>query len=135
DPALRTRLETAMGAYRTALSHRAPAESVASQAARIDALLTEARAVTSAANTDPLATFIGAFTILVREGLEALLVVVALLAFLRKAERSEALRYVHAGWILALLAGAITWAVARYAIAISGANRELTEGLSSLLAA
>ncbi len=37
-------------------------------------------------------TFLGAFTILLREGLEALLVVVAMIAFLRKADRPEALR-------------------------------------------
>ena len=35
-------------------------------------------------------TFLGAFTILLREGLEALLVVVAMIAFLRKAERPRA---------------------------------------------
>jgi high-affinity iron transporter len=45
------------------------------------------------------------------------------------------LPYVHGGWVAALLAGAVTWAVATYAIGISGASRELTEGVGSLLAA
>jgi len=135
DGALRMQLETAMGAYRTALSHHAPPASVAAQATQVNSLLDQAQAVTSEAGDDPAATFLGAFTILVREGLEALLVVVALLAFLRKAERFAALRYVHAGWSSALVAGAITWALARYAISISGANRELTEGFSSIFAA
>lgn len=135
DGALRMQLETAMGAYRTSLSRRAPIASVAAQATRVNSLLDRAQALTSEAGNDPLATFLGAFTILVREGLEALLVVVALLAFLRKAERFAALRYVHAGWSSALLAGALTWALARYAISISGANRELTEGFSSVFAA
>lgn len=135
DGALRMQLETAMGAYRTALSRQAPLASVTAQAAQVNLLLTQAEAVTSDAGNDPAATFLGAFTILVREGLEALLVVVALLAFLRKAERFAALRYVHAGWSSALLAGALTWALADYAISISGANRELTEGLSSVFAA
>ncbi|HVS75779.1 MAG TPA: FTR1 family protein, partial [Steroidobacteraceae bacterium] len=135
DGALRVQLETAMGAYRTALSRHAPLASVTAQAARVNALLVQAQAVTAEAANDPVATFLGAYTILVREGLEALLVVVALLAFLRRAERFAALRYVHAGWSSALLAGAITWALARYAISISGANRELTEGVSSVFAA
>lgn len=135
DGALRAQLETAMGAYRTALSHSAPVASVTQQADTIDGLLARAQEITADASGDATATFVGAFTILVREGLEALLVVVALLAFLRKAERPEALRYVHAGWMLALVAGGITWAIASYAIAISGASRELTEGLSSLFAA
>ena len=76
-----------------------------------------------------------AFTILLREGLEALLIVVAMIAFLRKAERPEVLRYVHGGWVAALVAGGATWAAATFFISISGASRELTEGFGSLLAA
>ncbi len=135
DADLRARIETAMGAYRTHLADGAAVTDVATQAAAVDKLLTRAEQITADAASSPVTIFLGALTILVREGLEALLVVVALLAFLRKAERHDATRYVHAGWLLALLAGAITWAVASYAISISGASRELTEGLSSLFAA
>lgn len=135
DSALRAQLELAMGAYRTALSSQAPVAAVTAQAQSIDALLVRAQQILAEGSSDATATFVGAFTILVREGLEALLVVVALLAFLRKAQRHDAVRYVHAGWTLALVAGGITWAVASYAVAISGASRELTEGLSSLFAA
>jgi len=135
DGALRAALEIAMGAYRTALSNGVAADMVATKAADIDALLARTQTITAESKDDATATFLGAFTILVREGLEALLIVVGLLAFLRKAERHEAARYVHAGWTLALLAGAITWLVASYAISISGANREVTEGVSSLFAA
>jgi high-affinity iron transporter len=61
--------------------------------------------------------------------------VIAMIGFLRRAERADAVRYVHGGWVVALLAGAATWAVATYAISISGQSRELTEGFGSLLAA
>ncbi len=135
DNALRVQLETAMGAYRTSLSRKVATADVTKQASDIDALLARAQTVIDEGSTDSTATFVGAFTILVREGLEALLIVVALLAFLSKAKRHEAVRYVHAGWILALVAGGITWAIATYTISISGASRELTEGLSSLFAA
>lgn len=135
DGALRVKLETAMGAYRTALSGQDSPDSIARRAGEINALLDRSDAALLQATGNPTATFLGAFTILVREGLEALLVVVALLAFLRKAERHDVVRYVHTGWVLALLAGAVTWAIASYAVAISGASRELTEGLSSLFAA
>jgi high-affinity iron transporter len=135
DAALRTRLETAMGAYRSALSRPTPKADLLAQAAQVDGLLQRAQSLTAQRAGDPATTFLAAFTILVREGLEALLVVVALLAFLRKARRHEAVRHVHAGWVLALVAGGITWAIASYAVSISGAGRELTEGLSSLFAA
>jgi high-affinity iron transporter len=133
DSALRAELETAMGAYRTAVAGRGADVAARQQAA--DVLLHRAQATLAGGSADAASAFLGAWTILVREGLEALLVVVALLAFLRKAERPAMLRYVHAGWSLALLAGLATWAVASYAVAISGAGRELTEGLSSLFAA
>ncbi|ULU23622.1 FTR1 family protein [Dyella terrae] len=135
NASLRARIETAMGAYRTTLSQSPNDDAVTKQAHEVDGLLGQAQTVLSETAASPMTTFIGAFTILVREGLEALLVVVALLAFLRKADRHDATRYVHWGWTLALLAGAITWAAASYAISISGASRELTEGLSSLFAA
>ena len=135
DGALTHELETAMGAYRTSLSRGGPADAIASQAGDVQALLTRAQRVLADEAGGPWATFLAAFIILTREGLEALLVVVALLAFLHKAERHESARYVHLGWVLALVAGGITWALAEYAISISGAGRELTEGLSSLLAA
>ena len=53
----------------------------------------------------------------------------------RKTGRRDALPYVHAGWIAALVLGAITWALATFFVEISGANRELTEGLTALVAA
>ena len=64
-----------------------------------------------------------------------MLIVIGMIAFLRKAERREVLPYVHAGWIGALLAGVVTWAIATYLVGVSGANREVTEGLSALFAA
>jgi high-affinity iron transporter len=98
-------------------------------------LLDEAEAALAPEAESGLATFLGAFAILLREGLEALLVVIAMIAFLRKAGRPEALRYVHGGWIAALAAGLATWVVATYAIGISGASREMTEGFGALIAA
>jgi high-affinity iron transporter len=82
-----------------------------------------------------LSTFLGSATILLREGLEALLIIVAMVAFLRKAERMEVMPYVHAGWVGALVAGFLTWVVATWVLGISGASRELTEGFGSVFAA
>ena len=65
----------------------------------------------------------------------AALVVAAIVAFLIKANRRDALVWVHAGWITALALGAITWAVASYVITVSGAHREITEGVTGLIAA
>ncbi|BDT59223.1 cystathionine gamma-synthase [Massilia varians] len=104
-------------------------------AGQLDADFVRVEELTGANKTDATTVFVGALTILLREGVEALLIVIAMVAFLRKAERPQALHYVHAGWISALAAGALTWVVATYVVSISGASREVTEGLSSLFAA
>ncbi len=135
DSALLRRVETAMTELRVSISRGAPAQEVAGRVARANALLDTAERALAPQEADNLASFLGAFTILLREGLEALLIVVAMIAFLRKAERPEVLRYVHGGWVAALVAGGATWAAATFFISISGASRELTEGFGSLLAA
>jgi high-affinity iron transporter len=43
--------------------------------------------------------------------------------------------WLHSGWMVALLAGALTWVVSSKLIAISGAQRELTEGITALISA
>ncbi|MXS84435.1 iron permease [Nitrosomonas sp. HPC101] len=134
DSALLARIELGMGTFRSGLSNDIGIDSIVKQATEVDELLVNAQKLTSSAG-NATTTFFGAFTILVREGLEALLIIVALLAFLNKAGKRETLRYVHAGWISALVAGGGTWAVAHYMVDISGASRELTEGVSALFAA
>jgi len=135
DATLMARIEGAMSEFRTAIGRGAPANTLEEKAAVIESLFADAETVLSPDAASDASTFIGALTILLREGLEALLIVVAMIAFLRKADRPEVLPYVHGGWIAALVAGGATWAVATYAISISGASRELTEGFGSLFAA
>ncbi|MBV1692668.1 FTR1 family protein [Novosphingobium sp. G106] len=135
DATLMGHIESAMGEFRASLQQGRPADEVATRVQVLGGLFDDAEAAMSPDAASSASTFVGALTILLREGLEALLIVVAMIAFLRKAERPEVLPYVHAGWIGALAAGALTWAVATYAIGISGASRELTEGFGSLFAA
>jgi high-affinity iron transporter len=135
NASLMARVEQAMADFRIAVGRGEPADRLRERLASTEALLDEAEAALAPEAESGIATFLGAFAILLREGLEALLVVIAMIAFLRRADRTEALPYVHGGWIAALVAGGITWAVATYAIGISGASRELTEGFGSLLAA
>jgi len=135
DNPLMVRIEAAMAGFRTAIGRGENEAQLRQRLSATEALLTRAETALAPEAETSVATFLGAFTILLREGLEALLVVIAMIAFLRKAKRTDALRYVHGGWVAALAAGAATWAVATFAIGISGASRELTEGFGSLLAA
>ena len=135
DGALKTRVEVEMLRYRSMLQAGAPVDAVEAQARAIQALLDTARERLDAARLSPATIFTSALVILLREGLEAVLVVAALLALLIKAGRRDVLRYVHAGWIAALALGGLTWLAASYLVTLSGADREITEGVTALLAA
>jgi len=135
DRTLMERIEGAMGEYRAAIQSGENAVALADRVQVLDDLLDGAEAALSPDAASGLSTFLGAATILLREGLEALLIVVAMIAFLRKAERMEVMPFVHAGWVGALAAGFLTWVVATWVIGISGASRELTEGFGSVFAA
>ena len=135
DATLMGRIEAEMGNLRAMIGRGEPVAAVRDQVAVLDTLFSDAEEVLSPDAASTASTFIGAFTILLREGVEALLIVVAMIAFLRKADRGEMVRHVHRGWVAALVAGGITWAIATFFIGVSGASRELTEGFGSLFAA
>lgn len=135
DSQLMHEIENGMLAYRSALSNGATVEAERLGGQLTDLLLRAQQVLDSPRADSTWSTFLGAFTILLREGLEALLVIAGMLAFLKKAERTEVLPYVHVGWVAALVAGMLTWVAATYFVNISGASREMTEGISSLFAA
>ncbi|MDR1393867.1 MAG: FTR1 family iron permease [Bifidobacteriaceae bacterium] len=79
-------------------------------------------------------TLVEALIVILREGFEAILVLGAIIAYLIKSGYSSSLRIVYAGAGLALLASA-GLAIAINAIAaLGGANQEITEGVTVLIA-
>lgn len=79
--------------------------------------------------------FAAAFLIYFREGVEAALLVAALLAGLRRLGRADASRYIHAGWLAALPAGLATWYVLERVVRLGAEHRELVEGVVGVVAA
>ena len=133
--ALMVGIEAEMGELRAAIARGAAAEGIRAQAKALEDLFSDAEAALDPQQASTSSSFFAAFTVLLREGLEAILIVVVMLTLLRKAERREVIPYVHGGWIAAMSSGVLTWAAATYFIAVSRADRELTEGFGSLLAA
>ena len=132
---LLAKVEEAMAAYRSDVERHVSAADLTSRVSDIDGLISAVENSLEEQRASASTAFLGSFAILLREGVEALLIVVAIVAFLRKTERRDLMPYVHGGWIGALVAGLLTWGVATYLVAITGAHRETTEGISSLLAA
>jgi high-affinity iron transporter len=135
DPDLMREIERRMLELRAAIGRGVPVEQLKKQVEAVDGLLAAAEDKLGAGGLSEATAFTASLIILLREGLEAILVLAAIIAFVVKTGRRDALAWVHAGWIAALALGAFTWVLATFVVDISGADRELTEGFTALLAA
>jgi high-affinity iron transporter len=129
DPNRTQSVEIAFRDFRAALVGRNPAL-IQKQAGILDELLSR----TGSRSGDTL-PFVAAFIIYFREGVEAALLVGALLGGVKKLGRSDASRAIHVGWTSALVAGVISWFLFSRLIAIAPSQRALVEAFIGLLAA
>jgi high-affinity iron transporter len=135
DPALRRKTEEAMMALRSDIDSDRPVDALAQRVQQVNAMLDEVDRKLADGEMSAATAFTSSLLILLREGLEAILVLAAIIAFVRKTGRRDALPYIHIGWIAAVGLGVATWFVANHFLAVSGVSRELTEGVSALIAA
>ncbi|WP_060485673.1 FTR1 family protein [Pseudomonas sp. NBRC 111123] len=134
DTEARKTTEKALMAYRQSLQDGLPVAQVEQRLAEAKTKLDQAAKLLGSDGLSWSLSFISGLLILLREGLEAILVLAAILAFLRNTGQQSAMRSVNIGWGLALVAGFATWAVAAYVIDVGGAQRELLEGSTALFA-
>ncbi|KFE49850.1 high-affinity iron transporter [Pseudomonas congelans] len=134
DANVRKDTEKSLMAYRQSLQDSMPLPQVAQKLEAAKGKLKESAELLGSDGLSLSLSYISGLLILLREGLEAILVLAAILAFLRNTGQQSAVRSVNIGWGLALLAGLATWALAAYVIDVSGAQRELLEGATALFA-
>ena len=110
------------------------AASIPEQTKEIPAQPAEVSEKKAPVNRDWL-TFVTAFGLLVREGLEAILVIVAIVAYLIKTGNKNMLKGVYLGSFAAIIASVIlAWALEALMGEQSGVARELLEGWTMFLA-
>ncbi|MHC6223327.1 FTR1 family protein [Pseudomonas sp. X10] len=134
DTQVRKDTEKALMAYRQSLQDRLPVEEAKQRLLDAKGKLDEAAKLLGSDGLSWSLSYVSGLLILLREGLEAILVLAAILAFLRNTGQQSAVRSVNIGWGLALVAGFATWALAAYVIDVGGAQRELLEGCTALFA-
>lgn len=127
-------LESGMAAVRSAIESRSSSTELQSKLSAARALIDDAEKRLSRSPGGPWVTFLLTVGILLREGFEAVLILIALLAVIRASDTKDAARWVHAGWASALGVGIAAWFVSGWLMAISGAQREMLEGVTAILA-
>lgn len=129
-------VESKLAQFRTALKRGDPPAEIHRLYQEIDAEILQASELLAGGDRWSVSyAFSNAFAIIVREGLEAALILAAILAMLRMTGAQEAIRYIHFGWILALVSGIFTWILAQTSLNFSGSHRETMEGVTTLVAA
>jgi len=134
NPEMRLELEKSMLHYRQAVQENnviAAEEYLTST----KTLLAQAKQQIAEEESNFFAVLLSAFIILLREGLEIILILSVMLVLAKRTEQKRATTYLHAGWISAVVIGIGLWYLSHQFIQISGGEREVTEGLLTLLAA
>ena len=129
-------LEGQFTQLRNAIKQGEAADAIGKRQREIEAKLDEATQML--AREDNFSTyyaFINSALIILREGLEATLILAAILAMLKVMDARAAIRYIHLGWILALVMGGLTWLATQTILTLSGQHRESMEGFISIFAA
>jgi high-affinity iron transporter len=85
-------------------------------------------------NIKPVITLFLSVSILLREGIEALLVIIIFMNVLGASNHNEGKKYVHFGWISALTIGVALWLLLGNLISESKLNVEIMEGVITLSA-
>jgi high-affinity iron transporter len=136
DAAFGRSLEADFTQFRNSIRQGVSAEEIAKQRGEIEAKLDQAaQMLAQTGDFSGYYAFLNSALIILREGLEAALILAAIIAMLRVMGAQSAVRYIHLGWVLALCAGVLTWLAAQTVLTFSGQRRESMEGFISIFAA
>ncbi len=127
-------IEMLMANVRSSIERRKSVEEVKQAIGQAHGLLNEIEKTLESKMSSPWFAFLASFGIILREGFEAILIIIALLGVVRASGSTLAARWIHGGWIVALGCGVMSWFFSGWLMGISGAGRELMEALTSLLA-
>ena len=136
DAAFGRGLENRFTEFRNAIRQGVTADELQKRHQEMQAQLDEAAQILAREDSfSSYYSFLNSAMIILREGLEAALILAAILAMLRVMGATQAVRYIHLGWILALVMGFLTWIATQTILTISGQHRESMEGFISVFAA
>ena len=133
DKELGLRLESSFGRLRAEIKRGADLDHVAKINQNIQTDLQEAQKILEL-KVGFTGLFLQSFSIIVREGFEAILIVAALIAFLVKSRNKEKVKIVYRGVTLGIIASFLTAYIIHEVLNISMAKQEILEGWIMLVA-
>jgi high-affinity iron transporter len=135
DPAFVSKIETLMMRVRQAIEGREAVAAVDTAVANALDGLQDVEGKMARTEMSPAMSFTAAAAVLLREGFEAVLVILAFLGVVRTSGNRKAEKWLHGGWIAAIVLGFVAWFFSGWLIGISGAQREAMEAITAFFAA
>ena len=135
DRGLIVELETQFARYRMDLSNGASVEVVNARCQSVQELMKLARQTLSDSEAASSFAFVQSLAIILREGMEAALLLAVMVTYLAAAGYRELQKYVAMGVVGAIVLGILTWWVIQFVLGTSPLEQEALEGMTSLLAA
>lgn len=133
-PELVVELERDMARVRSAIESNRSASAVSDAVRSATATIREARRAMETRKSSSWVVFSIAWAIVLREGFESVLIIIAILTVLRGLGARGAARWVHAGWMAAVAVGLAAWLASGWLLGWSGLKRELLEAVTALFA-
>lgn len=133
NPQLVQSIELELGELRK-LYKNGDAASISEKTESVLTLIAEAENTLGQKESSWWLTFSLAASVILREGLEAFLVIIIIISVLRKAGAPKGIKYVHGGWLTAVGLGVLGWMFTGQLLKMSGMQRELLEGIIALVA-
>ncbi|MFJ5365538.1 FTR1 family protein [Pectobacterium punjabense] len=134
DAAFKSTLEGYFTRLVSMMNARQPVEQLQGQADALQQELAKAVTMLGDGGETHWSLLIYSLLIIVREGLEALLIVAAIVAYLVKNNQQDKLPLIRQSVYVALLCSVITAVIFQLVFTNSGASRELLEGITMLIA-
>ncbi|HLP49244.1 MAG TPA: FTR1 family protein [Chitinophagales bacterium] len=134
DPALMERLEGQMQRLRKMMDENRPALEVKDSLKAVRATVAGLHEVLHKKDYSFWLAFLMAASVLLREGLEAFLVILVILSILKATELKNYKLWIHSGWVGAVLVGIALWLFGGALLKEQTRHVELIEGVISFIA-
>ena len=134
DPGLMVRLEDQMANTRKIIAAHKSIVEISDSLKASKALITQAGEAISTGKMSFWLAILMSISILLREGLEAFLVIMVILGIINASGVRSSRKYIHAGWIVAVLCGVVLWMIGGQLIQAHMAQVELMEGVIAFVA-
>lgn len=135
DVNFKSRLEGHFSMIVARMKSGAPADEIRGGLAPMRADFDRAAAMLGKGGESAVALFIYSLMIILREGVEAILIITAIIAYLVKTGNSDKLKVIYNGCISAIVLSVITAVLVKWVFKTSAASQEMLEGVTMLLAA